>query len=98
MCFTSWPAIVVVELKRPGVSVGKKELEQLREYCLFLEQHKGGTDPQYSNTRVFGYLICEKEQQNQAYQIRKNKLAEQDMFVRQYSEILAVARKNPIMT
>jgi len=92
LCFTTWPAIIVVELKRPGSPVGKDELEQLREYVLFIEEHKGGTDPQFSHNKVFGYLICENEQRSHAYDIRREKLAEQGMYVRKYTELLAVAK------
>jgi hypothetical protein len=93
LCFSSWPAIIVVELKRPGTPIGKKELEQLREYVLFMEEIKGGTDPEFSSKKVYGYLICENEQRSNAYDIRKGKLAEQGMYIRKYSELLAITRK-----
>lgn len=93
LCFSTWPALIVVELKRPGHAVGKDDLEQLREYCLFMEENKGGTDSQYSLHKIFGYMICENEQKSKAYDIRREKLAEAGMFVLKYSELLSVARR-----
>jgi hypothetical protein len=48
----------VVELKRPGATVGVKELNQVRDYVFFLRTHAGKTtDPAYHVPLVHGILI-----------------------------------------
>ncbi|MFH1749064.1 MAG: ATP-binding protein [Planctomycetota bacterium] len=51
----------VVELKRPGDHVGKKELDKLNNYVYFLKNRliEGPIDPEKKRTSVTGLLICE---------------------------------------
>jgi len=51
----------VVELKRPGDQVGKKELDKLNNYVYFLKNKliEGPIDPDKKRTTVTGLLICE---------------------------------------
>ncbi len=52
----------VVEAKRPGALVGRKEFDQLRDYVLFLRQklQKESTDPAHKRTTVKGLLIADR--------------------------------------
>ena len=51
----------VVEIKRPGDQVGKKELDKLNSYVYFLKNKliEGPPDPERKRTSVAGLLICE---------------------------------------
>jgi len=55
----------VVELKRPGETVGRKELDQLRDYVLFLRDklQDSSTAEKYKRSEVKGLFVC--------YNIRK---------------------------
>ena len=50
----------VVELKHPGAMVGRKELDQLRDYVYFLREQliDAPTDPERKRTTVSGIFIC----------------------------------------
>ena len=52
----------VVELKRPGDSVGRDELDQLRDYVLYLRDKliDSATDEKYKRSIVVGLLVCSK--------------------------------------
>ncbi len=52
----------VVEAKRPGDLVGRKEFDQLRDYVLFLRKklHEESTDPDQQRTLVRGLLIADR--------------------------------------
>ncbi len=93
LCFTSWNDIIVIELKRPGHAISKKDLDQLREYVLFIQQRKRGTAPELAERRVFGYLICEKMQQNAAFQVALDDHKKADRYVLQYSDLATYAER-----
>ena len=52
----------VVEAKRPGATVGREELDQLRDYVLFLQRRlrEDSTDPEHRRSVVKGLLIADK--------------------------------------
>jgi hypothetical protein len=51
----------VVEAKRPGVLIGRKELDQLRDYVLFLRRSlQESTDARYRRFEVKGFLIADR--------------------------------------
>lgn len=57
-CLASSRQYEVVELKRPGQTVGKKELDQIRDYVFFLREHADKTtDPGTKVDRVGGILV-----------------------------------------
>ena len=55
----------VVEAKRPGAIVGRKEFDQLRDYVLFLQRklRDESTDPDHKRTLVRGLLIADRIRQ-----------------------------------
>ena len=55
----------VVEAKRPGYLVGRKEFDQLRDYVLFLQRklQEESTDPAYKRALVKGLLIADRVRQ-----------------------------------
>lgn len=52
----------VVEAKRPGKVIGRKEFDQLRDYVLFLRRRlqQESTDPEHQRAVVKGLLIADK--------------------------------------
>ena len=92
LCFGSWPNVIVVEIKRPGVAIGAKELEQVREYVIAVEGLLGN-DSEASYKKIYGYLICEEVQKSETNAKRLVKLQENGIFVRRYSELLSIARQ-----
>ncbi len=55
----------VVEVKRPGYLVGRKEFDQLRDYVLFLRRklQEESTDPAHKRALVKGLLIADRVRQ-----------------------------------
>ncbi|HAL57442.1 MAG TPA: hypothetical protein DCP63_13475, partial [Bacteroidetes bacterium] len=55
----------VVEVKRPGDLVGRKEFDQLRDYVLFLRRklQEESTDPAHKRSLVKGLLIADRVRQ-----------------------------------
>lgn len=91
LCFGAGPALIVVELKRPGKSIGMEDLNQLEQYVIFIQSHLAGNDPSFSPEDVYGFLICEKQQQKGEVGVKKKHLARNRMYVRQYSELMEKA-------
>ncbi len=57
-CLAAANECQVIDLKRPGVKVGMKELQQIQQYVLFLEEEtKKTTRPEYRINHVAGMLI-----------------------------------------
>lgn len=52
----------VVEVKRPGIVVGRKEADQLRDYVLYLQKElqKSSTAAEYRRTTIKGLLVADK--------------------------------------
>ena len=58
-CLADSQAAYVVEVKRPGYKVGRKEFDKLRDYVLFLRnQQKQSTGNEYNRAVVKGILIA----------------------------------------
>jgi hypothetical protein len=91
-CLGDASRVVVVEVKRPGDVVGKKELRQLTDYVDFLQKEEGqSTDPQHPRRTVCGYLV--------AHSVKPEATAERDrlephrIFVRPWEVLLRTARE-----
>lgn len=84
--------IHVVELKRPGYRIGKKDLRQLEDYVVFIKTRLG-TDPDVSYRSVAGYLICEDMQTSSDLRERITNLENNRMYVRKYTDLLAMAKR-----
>ncbi len=60
-CLGNSQAAYVVEVKRPGAVVGRKEFDQLRNYVLFLRGRlQESTDLRYRRQEVRGLLIADR--------------------------------------
>lgn len=91
-CLGDASRVIVVEVKRPGDVVGKKELRQLVDYVDFLKKSEGqSTDPQRPGHTVCGYLV--------AHSVAPEATAERDrlephrIFVRPWEVLLRTARE-----
>ena len=83
--------IHVVELKRPHHRIGKKELDQIRDYVIFIQGHLG-TDP-HGYVAAAGYLVCGDIQRSDAVRKLIDMYAQNRIYVRKYGELLSRAKK-----
>jgi hypothetical protein len=84
----------VVELKRPQDTVGKKEMDQLRDYVLFLRDklQDSSTDEKYRRVEIKGLLVCSKIRQGDE-QHRKNHQASGVMDIRLWDNLLTISEQ-----
>ena len=59
-CITSGTQAKVIEIKRPGDTAGKKELQQISDYVHFLREYSHNTTDPQNNIDVEGTLIASK--------------------------------------
>ena len=91
-CLGDASRVVVVEVKRPGNVVGKKELRQLTDYVDFLQKEEGqSTDPQYPKRTVCGYLVAHSVKPEATAE--RDRLAPHQIFVRPWEVLLRTARE-----
>lgn len=83
--------IHVVELKRPFHRIGKKDLDQLRDYVVFVESILG-TDPEGYRS-VAGYLVCGDIQDSPEVRSIMGKWETTRMYVRKYEQLLSRANQ-----
>ncbi|MDE2916655.1 MAG: ATP-binding protein [Paracoccaceae bacterium] len=56
-----YKTVHIVETKRPGMTIGRDEFDQLRDYVLFLQQRlQRDADEEHRRTTVRGLLIADK--------------------------------------
>jgi hypothetical protein len=82
--------IHVVELKRPHHRIGKKDLDQIRDYVIFI-QSQLGTDPDGYKTAA-GYLVCGEIQESQAVRTLIEMNENSRIYVRKYGQLLQRAK------
>jgi len=91
-CLSDASRVVVVEVKRPGNVVGKKELRQLTDYVDFLKKEEGqSTDPQHPRRTVCGYLVAHSVKPEATAE--RDRLAPHQIFVRPWEVLLRTARE-----
>ena len=88
LCLGFNDTIHIVELKRPAHHVGKKDLEQIQDYIVFIKS-KFGTDPHYSYRNATGYLICGEIQRSEEIRTRIEMHEKNAIYVRTYSELVS---------
>ncbi|MEK7281310.1 MAG: hypothetical protein AAB037_03025, partial [Chloroflexota bacterium] len=82
----------VVELKRPGETVGMAELRQVQDYVFFLrEQSKGTTDPRTQVDRVGGILVYSDMAAATGELVQS--LFRDEIYVRTWDELLQSTEK-----
>ena len=82
----------VVELKRPGARVSTKELDQIRNYVLFLREHaKKTTDPRKRADRVGGILVYSDIRDGTAE--LRNMLEQNGIYTRTWQDLLRTTER-----
>jgi len=89
LCLGYGRTLNVVELKRPGSTIGRRELEQLERYVDFVKDQEG-TDPIRRRT-VVGYIIGGRI--SPKARRKAERLASHDMYVRTYEDLISAAEK-----
>ena len=81
----------VVELKRPGYSIGSDDMTQLKRYVAFVEDHIGN-DPDRPYKSVAGYIVASsvRKDRDTVYDVRN--AVRGRMYVRTYEDLMARAR------
>ncbi|MBW1731386.1 MAG: ATP-binding protein [Deltaproteobacteria bacterium] len=91
-CLAGGANAIVVEVKRPGEVVGRKELRQLQDYVHYLRDRESQeSDPARPNRHVIGYLVC-SEVAAEGERL-KEEIQPHGMFVRTWDGLLKVARE-----
>lgn len=94
LCVRESTNLIIVEIKRPGLKVSMKELDQIEEYVSFMKDQLAQTsDPEYKSENVLGYLLCGG--MVDTYQVRgkRENLSMARIYVRLYTELLAMAKR-----
>jgi len=90
LCSLFGDTILVVELKRPQSVIYAKQLDQLMEYCSFLESRIGNSDSSYR--QVAGYILGGKLGDTPVLRKKTEGMAATRMYFRPYSELLSQTR------
>ncbi len=89
LCVREGNRLSVVEIKRPGATASKKELDQIEAYTGFLRNHvKQTTDPDFRVEDVIGYLLCGHVADSPETRWRRDHLERAAIYVRLYSDLL----------
>lgn len=92
LCLGYGKTLHVIELKRPGSSIGRKELDQLEHYVDYVTS-LFGTDSEISYESAIGYIIGGKLSQTRGVREKAKRLAANRMYVRTFDDLEKVFRK-----
>ena len=91
--------VIVIELKRPRDSVGKKELTQIKEYVDYLRDWVNRSDTEgligknITGDNIDGYLICHNVQDDALVRAEQNRLEKDRIKVCKWYDILSKAEQ-----
>lgn len=91
ICLGDSGTLRIIELKRPSVEIGRKQLRQLEDYVDFVRE-KEGTDPEGERT-ITGYIIG-SEIKNQQSKRLAMRLKKDGMHVRPFKDLQRIAEKS----
>jgi hypothetical protein len=89
LCLGYGRTLNVIELKRPGSTIGRKGLDQLEQYVDFVRELEG-TDPKNRRT-VVGYVIASKISSGYGVHQKAERLEAHSMYVQTYDDLKRVA-------
>ena len=93
LCVRQSTNLVVVEIKRPQSRVSRKELTQIEDYVIFMEDYiQQTTDPDYKLESVTGYLLCGSLADTPYVRRRREHLAKSQIYIRLYEDLLERVR------
>ena len=91
VCLGDTNSLKVIEIKRPEVTIGTNELDQLKDYVRFVRNHVGDD---IDRSDVEGYVIGKKlADSEEAQDEYKNRLKPDGHYVRTYSELRRIAEQ-----
>lgn len=90
ICTGSNDTINIIELKRPEHPIGKKDLDQIRDYIIFIRRHLG-TDSGFSYNDAAGYLVAGKRQESADVKELIDMCEKNRIYVRHYGELFTRA-------
>ena len=89
LCVKEGNRLTVVEIKRPGITASKKDLDQIEAYTIFMQNYaEQTTDPEIRVEHVTGYLLCGKVADTIPARGRRDNLEKANIYVRLYSDLL----------
>jgi len=92
LCFSSWGEFIILELKKPSAVIGVKEINQLRDYVIFIKD-KIKTSGLFADSPVYGYLICEKIQKLAPIDTIIEDMKGSGRYVLKYTDLASYAEK-----
>lgn len=79
--------LIIIELKRPRIKIGLKEINQALDYKQFVEKH-------YMLDKVTTFLMSDRYDMDNTSKVMANALEESgDLYIRSYSDLLRDAKK-----
>ena len=94
LCVREGTRLVVVEIKRPQSKASKKELQQIEDYVIFMEEHiQQTTDPDYKLEDVTGYLLCGDLVNTSYVRQRRKRLEKSQIYIRRYGDLLGMVQQ-----
>ena len=92
VCLGDINTLKIVEIKRPDVTIGVNELEQLKDYVDYARDLHGN-DP-VGQRKVEGYVVGEKLADSRKAQREYSRMELDEMYVRTYSDLRRMARQS----
>ena len=94
LCVREGTNLVVVEIKRPQSRVSRKELTQIEDYVIFMEDYiQQTTDPDYRLESVTGYLLCGSLVNTAYVRKRRQHLERSQIYIRRYGDLLGMVQQ-----
>lgn len=92
VCLSDTNSLKIVEIKRPDVTIGTNELEQLKEYVRFVRNHVG---EDLDRNDVEGYVVGKKLADSEgAKDEYRNRLKPDGHYIRTYSDLRRIAEQS----
>ena len=92
VCLEDTNSLRIVEIKRPDVTIGINELEQLKRYVRFARRHHG--DDEMANRDIEGYVIGKRLADSPRAKDEYRRMKDDGMYVRTYSDLQRLARQS----
>ena len=90
LCLGHGRTLNLIELKRPGHTGNREDLEQVERYIDFARSHIG-SDPQASYGDVVNYMIVGKLSDDGETKEKAKRLAGDRIYVRTYGDLVRTA-------
>jgi hypothetical protein len=93
MCNTIDNTLYIIEIKRPSVKIGNKQISQIEEYIEFMERMHAGTS-ETSINNVVGYLIADSSVRTGVVQRKLDSYAKTGyIYFRTYRDLIRMSKQ-----